>query len=269
MTKDSPKSCFVIGPIGKEDSEERRRSDQVLKHLIAPAAKECGYDPQRADQISEPGIITSQIIQHLVDDNLVIADLTGHNPNVFYELAIRHAVGKPVVQMISRGETIPFDVSASRTIQVDHHDLDSVAAAKVEMIKQIKAVERNPGDVDTPLLTAVRLQALQSSDNPLEKSSAEIIAMLQDLRGRLDNMGDRAPGPPLDPQLVQALGFWVGNLLEFVHTMVTGPGLLHDYAQGLRSRADDVYRVVYTIGRQAKMRPETLQRLQDQAESLR
>jgi phage gp29-like protein len=77
------KLCFVIAPIGEEGSDVRRRSDQVLKHVIAPAAKECGYETIRADKISEPGMITSQVIQHLLEDALVIADLTGRNPNVF------------------------------------------------------------------------------------------------------------------------------------------------------------------------------------------
>src|SRR5262245_11520148 len=101
------KSCFVIAPIGKENSPERRRSDQVFKHIISPAAAACGYEAIRADNLSKPGLITSQIIEHLVTDQLVVADLTGHNPNVFYELAIRHVVKKPVVQIIQITESIP------------------------------------------------------------------------------------------------------------------------------------------------------------------
>jgi hypothetical protein len=57
--------CFVISPIGEEGTEIRRRADQVLKHIITPAAEECGYETIRADKISEPGMITSQVIQHL------------------------------------------------------------------------------------------------------------------------------------------------------------------------------------------------------------
>lgn len=91
------KKCFVIAPIGEPDSETRKRSDQILKHVISPAVQECGYSATRADQISEPGMITSQVIQHITDDHLVVADLTERNPNVFYELAIRHGIRKPLV----------------------------------------------------------------------------------------------------------------------------------------------------------------------------
>lgn len=137
------KTCFVLAPIGEPDTDIRKRSDQVFKHIIAPAVEECGYSPLRADHISEPGLISSQVIQHIVNDPLVVADLTGRNPNVFYELAIRHALRKPLVQIIKSGEQIPFDVAGTRTIYVDHRDLDSVETAKGEIVKQVKAVEKN------------------------------------------------------------------------------------------------------------------------------
>lgn len=205
-TKDKdPKTCFVIAPLGPEGSEVRVRSDQVLKHIIAPAARECGYDPIRADQISEPGLITSQVIQHVVEDPLVIADLTGRNPNVFYELALRHAIKKPVVQIIHATESIPFDVAASRTVHVDHHDLDSASRAREEIIKQIRSVEKNPAEVDTPISVAIELQSLRQSDNPLEKSNAEIITMLQELRTAVVELREEPRRPRIQPRMIEEL----------------------------------------------------------------
>lgn len=184
--QNSNKTCFVIAPIGEEDSEIRRRADQVLRHIIEPAAKSCGYETVRADRISEPGIITSQVIQHLIDDELVVADLSGHNPNVFYELAIRHAVRKPVVQLIQTGESVPFDVSAIRTIRFDYRDLDSSAQCREELLKQVQAVDKTTTETDTPVSIAIDLQTLHRSTNPLEKSTTEIVSLLQDLRAKID-----------------------------------------------------------------------------------
>ena len=106
--------CFFIAPIGDEGSEIRKRSDQILNHIVKPAVGEFGYTVVRADKIEQPGLITAQVIQHVLDDPLVVVDLTGHNPNVFYELAIRHVIRKPVVQIIASGDSLPFDVSQSR-----------------------------------------------------------------------------------------------------------------------------------------------------------
>jgi len=176
------KTCFVIAPIGEPESETRKRSDQILKHVIRPAAQECGYDTKRADEISEPGIITSQVIQLIVNAPLVIADLTDRNPNVFYELAIRHALKKPLVQIIRKGEALPFDVAATRTIAVDHHDLDSVATAKKEIVKQIKAVEKDPSRMDTPVSVALDLKAMRQSDKPEQRSLADLVTAISALR---------------------------------------------------------------------------------------
>lgn len=178
------KLCFVISPIGEPDSETRKRSDQVLKHVIRPAAISCGYKAVRADEIDKPGMITSQVIQHVVNDALVVADLTERNPNVFYELAIRHALRRPLVQIIRKGEGIPFDVAGTRTIYVDHKDLDSVEAAKNEIIEQIKALEKDSSDIETPISVSLDLQLLRQSEKPEERSLADLVAAVVDLRAR-------------------------------------------------------------------------------------
>lgn len=175
------KVAFVISPMGDPGSEIRKRADAILKYVIEPPLTECDYKAVRADKISEPGIITSQIITHIMNDPLVVADLTGHNPNVFYELAVRHAIKKPVVQLIQKGEKIPFDVSTTRTIQIDHQDLQSVDEAKQELAKQIRAVEKDPSKVDSPISVAVDLQLLKQSEDPQRKALAEMRAMIQQI----------------------------------------------------------------------------------------
>ena len=155
MADTNEKICFVIAPIGEPESDIRKRSDQVLEHIIRPVVESCGYKAVRADEIAEPGIITNQIIRHVVDDPLVIADLTEQNPNVFYELAIRHAIRKPLVQIINKVKDIPFDVGSMRTIQVDHQNLDSVKEAKTEIQKQIQYLEANPSSLENPISIAL------------------------------------------------------------------------------------------------------------------
>lgn len=184
------KNCFVISPIGEEDSDVRKRSDQILKHIIRPAINEYDYKAVRADEIDKPGIITSQVIQHVVNDPLVIADLTGRNPNVYYELAIRHAIRKPLVQLIQKGERIPFDVAGTRTIQVDHHDLDSVESAKQDIKSQIDSIEENELDLETPISVSLDLHLLRQSENPEERSLADIMSSISDIRNSITSLED-------------------------------------------------------------------------------
>ncbi len=118
-------ACFYITPIGDEGSDARKHADLFMGSLIEPALAEFGLNLVRADKIGEAGMITGQIIEHLIYSKLVIVDLSFHNPNVFYELALRHAVRKPIVQICRAADRLPFDVGQVRTIVVDTTDLYS------------------------------------------------------------------------------------------------------------------------------------------------
>jgi hypothetical protein len=176
------KTCFVIAPIGEPGGPIRKRSDQVMKYIIKPVLEPLGYGVVRADDISEPGIITNQVIQRVVDASLVIADLTGHNPNVFYELAIRHAIKKPLVQLISVRDTIPFDVAGMRTIKVNINDLDTVEEAKAELKSQVRSIEAGTLEPESPITVALNLQALEGSDNPQADALVSIQQAIAELR---------------------------------------------------------------------------------------
>lgn len=116
---DLSKTCFIVSPIGSDGSDQRQHADLVLGSLIEPALQELGLNPVRADQISKPGLITGQVIEHIAKAALVIADLSFANPNVYYELALRHAARKPVVQITRSSDKLPFDVGQYRTVTID------------------------------------------------------------------------------------------------------------------------------------------------------
>ena len=180
MTTTNRKSCFVIAPIGEQNSPTRRQSDQVLRHIIRLAV-EPAYKAVRADEIAEPGLITSQIMQRVIEDDLVIADLTDLNPNVLYELAVRHAILKPFVQIMATGQTIPFDVSGIRTVFFDLQDPDSVADAKDEIAKQVEALERDSSNLQTPISTPLELQRIRLSGDADTPGFREILPLISDI----------------------------------------------------------------------------------------
>ncbi|HEY6340437.1 MAG TPA: hypothetical protein VIY49_03005 [Bryobacteraceae bacterium] len=115
--------CFVITAIGEEGSEERRHADLFLNSLIEPALKESGLNVVRADKIGATGMITSQVLEHVMRSRLAIVDLSFHNPNAFYEMALRHACGLPIVQVTRKCDKPPFDVNQVRTVVVDTSDI--------------------------------------------------------------------------------------------------------------------------------------------------
>ena len=113
------KTCFFITPIGEDNSDERQHADFIMSYIIEPAVKEFNLKVVRADKMGKSGMIGKQVVEHILKSRLVIADLSFHNPNVFYELCLRHATRLPTVQIIRSIDKIPFDLNQYRTIQIE------------------------------------------------------------------------------------------------------------------------------------------------------
>lgn len=97
------KSAFVVSPIGQPGSEPERNANLALKYIFKKALDPAEWLVHRADDGEKPDSIGHHVIRSIVEADLVIADLTDHNPNVFYELAVAHGYRKPVVHLITEG----------------------------------------------------------------------------------------------------------------------------------------------------------------------
>jgi hypothetical protein len=154
---DLKKTCFYITPIGEEESEERRHADLLLGQIVEPAIDSLGLELTvvRADKLTQPGMISQQILQHVLGAKLVVADLSFHNPNVFYELAIRHATGLPTVLISRTAERIPFDVADLRVVRLDMSDLYSfvpqIEAWRAELTQHARQALEQPDAAVTPI----------------------------------------------------------------------------------------------------------------------
>ena len=153
--EDFSKICFYITPIGDPGSEQRRHSDFMMEYIIQPAVKEFGLKVIRADQMSKPGMIGKQVIEHILRSRLVVADLSFHNPNVFYELCLRHTTRLPTVQLKREIDTIPFDLNQYRTIPIETRDpytlLPKVQTYTAEVTNQVRRALQDAESGDNPI----------------------------------------------------------------------------------------------------------------------
>jgi hypothetical protein len=154
-SRDWSKVCFMVTPIGDDESEWRKHSDLFLSSLVEPAMKEFGLQVVRADRIGEAGMITAQILEHVMRAKLVIVDMSFHNPNVFYEMALRHACQLPVIQIIRKCDRLPFDVNQVRTVVVDTTDIytliPKLETYRSEIATQVRAALADGQTTSNPI----------------------------------------------------------------------------------------------------------------------
>ena len=136
--------CFVISPIGAEGTPVRAHADDVYDYIIKPAMEACGIEAVRSDHVQEPGRISDQMFREIVQGDLCIAVLTGFNPNVFYELALAQAAGRPVIILLEKGLDLPFDIHDLRAVYYDLKPrslFDRVHSNAI--IEHVKGLERS------------------------------------------------------------------------------------------------------------------------------
>ncbi|MCW2950719.1 MAG: hypothetical protein JWN41_1732 [Thermoleophilia bacterium] len=197
-------TVFVISPIGAPGSDVQRRANQALKYIFRKALPRPDWNVQRADEGRLSDSIGHHVIRSIVEADLIIADLTGHNPNVFYELAVAHGFQKPVVHLISRDESLPFDVFDQRTIHYDITDLESVEDA-VNKVREYATEALTAGqDPVNPLTNYAAFHSIRSSgQTEVAETGTAIADMLEQVLGRLSQLEKVVrtrlfPGPPSD-----------------------------------------------------------------------
>jgi len=108
-----PPQAFVVMQYGQP-------FDSLYTEVIKPVCEEMGLSPLRADDVQKPGIILQDIIRSILESEVVIAEITPPNPNVFYELGYAHALSKSTILLAERGKELPFDIRSYRCIFYDN-----------------------------------------------------------------------------------------------------------------------------------------------------
>ncbi|MFY0613059.1 MAG: hypothetical protein JXQ99_16130 [Hyphomicrobiaceae bacterium] len=217
---DDVKQCFVISPIGEEGSDIRRAADMVLNVCIVPALCEVGFNCVRADEISSPGMINDQIIKAIVESPLVVADLSTLNPNVFYELGLRHAAKKPCIHLVDQGTRLPFDASGYRAIVYRVDDFHSLKVAGEELAKQAQSTQVEGYKVNSPFTQAQAYIENASSPDPMDQQIATMSERIGNLESRIRT-------------LTQPLNTWPITMpSDYNHTDLSSLGSLFDKMGG-------------------------------------
>jgi len=236
------KNCFVVMPFGRT-AEEERWFQGWYKAVVEPAIQTAGFDPILSAAEDQPSAINDEIRAHLVFDAMTVVDLGGRNPedppnpNVMYELGIRHAFGLPVVLLAWEGQRLPFDVSNQRAI-LSRRDFLDIDPTRTKLIKFIKAAAE--GKFYNPMEAVGREAAIDNTSLVLGEESmlAALASEVRDLRSTVvsgrSNIAPRwkkqpkvknaIPGKEVRSQLwqhAQEIGYDASQWGKFLSTPIT------------------------------------------------
>lgn len=178
----SQDTCFVISPIGKLGTETHSQFKDILEYVIKAAVKASGYNLQvlRADDIDRAGSFIKDILDSLYSSYVVIADLTNQNPNVFYELGVRHALSPRTILIAQSIDDIPSDLREYRTI-VYETSAKGAADFSARLKKFLTEMQKEPERADNPVLDRIgsifenRIASLEAEKQQLKNDLTTIL----------------------------------------------------------------------------------------------
>lgn len=130
-------TCFVMMPFGDW-------SDRYYQDIYVPAIREAGFEPIRADELFSTGSVVEQIWEQVQKATVLLADLTGRNANVFYELGLAHAARKPVVFAAPQVEDVPFDLRHLRVIIYEVREPEWSTKLRTSVTDYLKNAFKDP-----------------------------------------------------------------------------------------------------------------------------
>ncbi|NOI93202.1 hypothetical protein F0235_22555 [Vibrio splendidus] len=164
QTDKTEKKCFIAMPISDMDGYPRGHFSRVYEHLIKPACEEAGYKAVRADDIFENTVVMVDVLRNLIEFDMVICDTSGMNPNVMYEIGIRHAYNKKTVLLRDDVTKEVFDIQGLRSIKYDKNLRIDNVQNKISEIKQLLLeVEKNG---DTEINSLIQLVSVSPASMP-------------------------------------------------------------------------------------------------------
>lgn len=215
--------CFVIMPYGNRERDvvRKRELDSLYEHIIRPAVEVVtvpGSNSEhilcdRGDKEPGPGEIITHIIKNLVLSDLAIADLSGRNPNVFYELGVRHAVNDNTILISESEEDVPFDLRGQRLI-LYKRDFEGGSRLRNAITKAVQDIVHSPGRIDNPVRRFLfdrerekMLEKIEAQGQPpgydfVNELLQEMSNLRKDFKAQLDevrNMMEAVTAPQSEP----------------------------------------------------------------------
>lgn len=195
--------AFVLMPFAAE-------FDEIYNLFLADALQEAGFEFFRADDIHSQQNILQDIVQAIASSDLIIADLTGSNPNVYYELGIAHALRKRVILLTQSIADLPFDLRSYRVVSYSTH-FAAVRKAKDDVIALARGALDGSVRFGSPIADYLHVSeggrpGVANRPRPADADGDE--------PGFLDHMVDMLEGFEQLGEIVKQVGEWTHDITK-------------------------------------------------------
>lgn len=146
-----PRTCFVIMPFSTTTSCTEEEWALLFEALFKPAIEGADLDYECRRSVATRGNIVASILQELKESYVVLADLTDHNANVFYELGVRHSLKDCTILIAQKEEDIPFDLRAYAYHIYNWRTEDGKEAFTTRITELLSEIDSNPDRPDNPV----------------------------------------------------------------------------------------------------------------------
>ena len=174
---------------------------EVFENLFHPTFKECGYSCERS--MPRTGSLISSIIERLHNSQIVLADLTDHNPNVFYELGVRHSLSKRTIIVSQDASQIPSDLRGYWALTYSR-TLAGAFQFKKDIKRIITELETEPERTDSPVADYLEKENLSANRHAHRESIKKLGALITEISGNILILGEirSKPDEPIVRQLL-------------------------------------------------------------------
>jgi O-acetyl-ADP-ribose deacetylase (regulator of RNase III) len=246
------KKCFVIMPFGKRKDVDGIEIDfnHVYQNLIKEAVESLGMECERCDEIIDTGSIHLKMFHGIFEADLAVVDITALNPNVFYELGVRHALNKHVTLVIRRSvpQPPPFNINGLNVVSYEIDTEEKLEASR-KVIREYVQTAMDKLSVDSLVHLALDNLKVERKPRPIDKKEVYLYPLVN------------APGKEIgiitgDIQNIKNVDVWVNSentnmkMARHYERSVSGAirylGARKDIARRVKEDlvADELYKIV-------------------------
>ncbi|MEM6928054.1 MAG: hypothetical protein AAF602_14070 [Myxococcota bacterium] len=222
--------CFVIMPYGEKPVGSGTVDfDEVLEKVLVPAGRLANFEIRRTDLRADRGVITASMFDDIFQADLAVVDVTAHNPNVFYELGIRHALCKHGTVLVYRRDVpqrrsfwgraaaapkvdLPFDVKDVAAFGYDMAS-DSAREESIKGLADLMSQRHSARNSDSPVFTHIPTLRIGTGSRPAPGHDGRAYVINDALRRRTSKRVGYRSGDiaELTVESGMAVDYWVNS----------------------------------------------------------